>query len=567
MNLLDYWRVLRRRWKLIALCVLVAGAAAFVTTPSEPANDNVTYSASHQLIRDTTEEAQPVALATVSLYIRTGEVPGRAAERLDFEGEPALLAARILVEPDEQVGTLTITAKGNSRAQAAERANVFAEETLALLGEQARAEITEATEQVAAEVARLQAEIDLLEGQIEAAEEAEESTAVLESQRNAKLTQFGAALEQQAQLTNQPPPSAGYATLQPALPELAQVEGGGFAAPRSRPARTAIGIVLGLAIGIGGVLVLARLDTRIHDVEDGVRAFELPLVAEIPDVKMRDPFTIISETQPLSAAAEGYRSLRTALLLNAVTELGNGVSTVPGAEAAQEGTAASSRRAQVILVTSPAPSEGKTSTAANLAVAMAETGREVLLMGCDFRRPDVHRFFDLPGSPGIADALEDDGPDFVDVAVRSRDGIYLAPHGKAMKSLGAVARRTRVLVTEARSLVDTIIIDTAPMLATNDAAELIPVADAVVVAFRVGQTTVKDAKRTRFLLERLGASAAGIVAVGTDERETSNYAAYYSTDGVETLSDRVPMNGSKQSDRAAEDETTGASDPSTLRES
>ena len=74
MDLHEYLRLLRRRWRLLAACVLVAGVAAWVTTPAKPKTDTVTYTATHQLLRDSSASS-PAALATVSLFVKTGEVP------------------------------------------------------------------------------------------------------------------------------------------------------------------------------------------------------------------------------------------------------------------------------------------------------------------------------------------------------------------------------------------------------------------------------------------------------------------------------------------------------------
>ena len=114
-------------------------------------------------------------------------------------------------------------------------------------------------------------------------------------------------------------------------------------------------------------------------------------------------------------------------------------------------------------------------------------------------------------------------------------GISIAPSGSKLRSFGDVAAAGRDLVEQARGLADVVIIDTAPLLATNDASELIPACDAVVVVSRIGKTTADGARRTRFLLERLGAPVAGVVAVGVPDSHGS-YASYY-THSAEHLDD------------------------------
>lgn len=515
MDLHEYLRLLRRRWRLLVACVLVAAVAAFVTTPEQPRNDSVTYSATHQLLRDSSAVA-PQALATVALFVKTGEVPPRVAERLDYRGNPAVLAAGVVVEANEQVGTIDITAEGNSRSQAVERANAFAEETLAYLGEQSAAQQQEQIERVNEDLSTLQAEIDALDDEIAAAEAADRSTSLLEAERDSKLRRYGAAIDQQQQVIDQPPPSAGYITLLPALPELADVEGGGFSAPRSRAARTGIAAAIGLFLGLAAVLLIERLDTRLHEVDDVAEAFALPVIAEVPLVQHKKREKVSAAGDPMSALAESYRTLRSSLLLSPITPLGLDANTAPRVG-----------EPEVVLVTSAAPGDGKTTTVANLAITMAESGRTVLVLGCDFRRPEVHEFFDRPASPGIADVLTKEESLALDEVIVSTDhpGVFLAPSGSRLRNFGDVAAVGRQMVSEARQLADVVIIDTPPALATNDASELIPAVDAVVVVARIDKTTSDGARRTRFLLDRLSAPAAGVVAVGVSER-AGTYAAY-----------------------------------------
>lgn len=513
MEPVDYLRVIRRRWRILAACVLVAGVLAWITTPAEPEDDSVTYRATHQLIRDSSAAAPP-ALASLSVFVKTGAVPQRVAERIGYEGEPAVLARDIELEPNEQLGTLDISAPGGSREEAADLANAFAEETLAYLGEEATEAQEDALAQANDRLTTLQAEIDALDQELEAAEEGTGSTGVIEAERDSKLRQYGAALDQREQLLSQPPPTAGYATLQEALPELAGAESGGFSAPQSRPARTGLALVLGLFLGLAAVLVAERFDTRFNTREAVEAGFQLPVIAEVPKVNAPEE-AIVSVVDPMSSAAEAYRTARSALVLMPRAVIGAG--------------AIGDGEPQVVLVTSPAPGDGKTTTVANLAASFAEAGRSVLVMGCDFRRPEIHRYFDTDNRPGVADVLMDRRRDLASIVrPTSVPGVSVAPSGSTLRSFGDVANAGRALVQQARQLADVVIIDTPPILATNDATELIPAVDAVVVVARVGRTSLDGAKRTHRLLERLAAPAAGVILVGTTSAEGS-YSRYYTS--------------------------------------
>jgi hypothetical protein len=108
-------------------------------------------------------------------------------------------------------------------------------------------------------------------------------------------------------------------------------------------------------------------------------------------------------------------------------------------------------------------------------------------------------------------------------------GLTIAPSGSTLRSLGDVANAGRALVEAARELADIVLIDTPPILATNDATELIPAVDAVVLVARVGRTSLDSAQRTHRLLDRLSAPAAGVVLVGVAGAESRYYSSYYTT--------------------------------------
>jgi capsular exopolysaccharide synthesis family protein len=518
----EYLRLLRRRWRLLAACVVIAATAAWITAPGDDPDALVRYEADATIVRDPTAEA-PVAIATVQLFMRTGEVPRRVAAEVGYDGNPLVLARSLDFEADETVGTLAITAQGDSPDAAAELANTAVEETLAYMGERAREEQQEAIDEANAEVATLEAEIDELQRQIAGAEAAGQPTDLLETERDAKLTSYGSALTDQATLADQPAPSAGYQILEPAAAELASPVDEGLSAPRSRPARAGLGIVFGLLLGAGIILVVERVDPRLYTREQVEEAFGLPVVAEIPDAHPQGgDYAIATVTEPASALTEAYRSLRASLLLMPTLVVTGG--------GARPRTDAPDGEPAVVLVTSPEPSDGKTTTVANLAAGFAEAGRNVLVLGCDFRRPEIHKHFGLDSEPGLADVLTGHERDLLDV-VQPTDipGVRLAASGRQLANLGDVASLGRQVVTRARSHADVVLIDTAPLLATTEATELIPAADSVVVVCRAGKTTQEAARRTVDLLARLGAPVVGVALVGARTAESA-YSHYYTAE-------------------------------------
>jgi capsular exopolysaccharide synthesis family protein len=531
MEPVEYLRLLRRRWRLLAACLAVTAVVALVTTPGEPSGQGVTFEAEHVLLRDAQAVVQPVALAQLALFVKTGAVPDRVAERLD-RGTASQLASRVTALPDEASGALTITARAPTRERAVELANAFGEETLAYISTEARdireAEIQGATD----DVDRLQSEIDVLEADIDAAEADGESTAVLEARRDAKIREYALALDEQTRILEEPPPSAGYATLAPATVESARSADAGFETPRSRPIRLGLALVVGLILGVIACLIAERLDPRIHTLDTAQTAFDLPVIAEVPRFararKKGAAQDLVFAKQPLSPSAEAYRSIRSAILLTPISQLGHrgGRSHAKAAEPS------------VVLVTSPTPGDGKTTTVANLAAAFAETGRSVLVLSCDFRRPEVHNYFDVPHEPGLSDVLTGRLTLTEVVKTTSIHGVFVAADGGGLRNLGDLASDGHAMIDEASTLADVVLIDTPPILATNDAAELISAVDAVVVVCRSGGTTVEAARRSRLLLERLGTPVVGVALTAVPESESS-YADYYYTSRAGRSVDRA----------------------------
>ncbi len=168
---------------------------------------------------------------------------------------------------------------------------------------------------------------------------------------------------------------------------------------------------------------------------------------------------------------------------------------------------------------------------ANLAVAMAESGREVLVCDADFRAPTVHLAFGLETGPGLTDLITD--PDLsgnlVDLVHPTPvAGVSLVHGGSSMENAAElVATKGARLLEQARSLADVVIMDTAPLLVVSDASELLPEVDAVVIVARVHRTTRDSARRTSELLERADIPVLGVVLIGTQSPGMAYYGRQY----------------------------------------
>ena len=226
------------------------------------------------------------------------------------------------------------------------------------------------------------------------------------------------------------------------------------------------------------------------------------MLAEIPKLsrKEADERRVLVRDAPMSRAAEAYRAVRSSLLFQ------------------REDVVDEDRQGYVVMVTSPGPKEGKTTTAANIAVAFAEAGMTVLAVNCDFRRPNLRRMFDQPDDPGK-------------VVATSVPNLWLVTN--AVADAGAnpakVVAVQRAAIEQMRDHYDVIVLDTAPLLTTNDPIDVVSVADTVVLVVRAEQTRAEALRQAVQTMEHHKVRVAGVILVGVTSVPNAYY-YYYSRD-------------------------------------
>jgi capsular exopolysaccharide synthesis family protein len=172
---------------------------------------------------------------------------------------------------------------------------------------------------------------------------------------------------------------------------------------------------------------------------------------------------------------------------------------------------------KVLLVASAEPSEGKSTVAANLAAVMAQAGRKVVLLNCDFHRPASEQFFDIDHSKGLSEVLR--GALEIGLVLQKPTGfdkLWVLPAGSMPPNpselLGSATMSN--LVASLRDLADWVVVDTPPLLAVADAAATARWADGVLMVTRGGASTRGAAQRGREMLEKVGARILGVVVWG-----------------------------------------------------
>jgi len=322
-----------------------------------------------------------------------------------------------------------------------------------------------------------------------------------------------------------------------------------------RPTKTImLGLLGGLAVGLALVFGADALDRSIKTVDQAETTLGLPVFAAVPETTDEGPvsrlkrrskafgrsnYRVVVET-PESPAAEAFRNLRAALSL-----LG------PEAER------------KVSLFTSAVPNEGKSFTSANYSLALAQQGYRVLLIDGDLRRPNMHKIFrfanprnnsEEDSTPGVTDCLVGEA----DVASAARripagefqlvdEGIELT--GKILTATGgqlsvlAGGRRAPNpaeilagpffgrLITEAATIFDRVVIDSAPILAVSDTLLMTPHAQTVCIVIRAGKTPRPAVRRAIMLLAKSGIRPAGLVLNRLRRSRGVGYYYYYASHG------------------------------------
>ena len=289
------------------------------------------------------------------------------------------------------------------------------------------------------------------------------------------------------------------------------------ATPSVAPARSAIitSTVFALILAISLAFLLESLDTGLRSIAEIEALTELPSLAIIPTARRaRDNQDSLSPAlrnitvlrEPKSPFSEAFRSLRTSLLLSTA-----------------------GHPPKIILVSSATPSEGKTTTATNIACVLAQRDAKVLLIDADLRRPTVHHRFGLTGKVGVTTVLT--GASTLESALQR---IPELPNLDVLAAGPVPPFPTEMLSSEAMSslldrcthLYTHIIIDSPPILSVTDGVILARLADAVAMVIRHGKTNKNVVRRCRDLLVRAGAPVTGVVVNAVDLK-SPDYFSYY----------------------------------------
>jgi polysaccharide biosynthesis transport protein len=273
----------------------------------------------------------------------------------------------------------------------------------------------------------------------------------------------------------------------------------------------ALGLMLGLMLGVGLAFLREFLDRSVKTPEELEAAAGVPVVGTIPPFRAtKQPIPV--DAEPRTPAAEAFRKLRTNFAFLGVD-----------------------RESLCCVITSPGAAEGKSTVAANLAIALSQAGRRVALVDADLRKPSLHRIFGLHQRVGTTTVLLDQA-DALDALQQPGSGLpavltsgQLPPNPSEL--LGS--RRMQQLIEELRGAFDVILVDCAPLLPVTDPMVVSRFADGILLIARAANTTRDQAQAARNACAKAGATMFGTVlnATSVAEGDQSAYYAYYGDSG------------------------------------
>jgi succinoglycan biosynthesis transport protein ExoP len=249
-----------------------------------------------------------------------------------------------------------------------------------------------------------------------------------------------------------------------------------------------MGGIMGFLLGCGVIALIGILNNKITSGDDIKNHFKGKVIGLIPKAKGR--ITLIKK-ESNHVFAEAFRSLRSSILMHQ-----------------QDGSTPS----KILLVTSCAPSEGKSTVSSNLATMLAYSGAKTLLVDCDLRRGHLHDKFGISREPGLAELLENEFLDIGEITLtgdKAFQNLSVITAGRANENPGDLflSKRMDEILNKCRKQYDFVVLDTAPVLAVDDTIGLLRKADEVLFVTKASQTTFRQLK---LALDRIAAGKAKV---------------------------------------------------------
>lgn len=551
MELRQYFAVIWKWLWLIVLGTLLAGGTAYLVsrnmTPIYRASTTLLINqARNPSLTDYTSLITSERLAkTYAELLTKRPVLEEVASRLGVETEETeeteepggILPAGISVQPVRDTQLLQVSVESDDPQLAMDIANTLPEVFIAQNAEMQLSRFASSKENLSKQLALIESDMETTQQAIhdlEGSDSANDTSTAL-STSQAELARLQTTLTQYQN---------NYASLLQSYEEirLAEVQAMDnivVAEPAKLPEvpikprklqNTLLAAVVGCMLAVGVAFLIEYLDDTIKTSEDVGQALGLSTLGAITRFHSTDDQDrLITAAHPRSPISEAYRALRTNIQYSAVDN-----------------------PLRTLLVTSTNPTEGKTTTVANLGTVMAQAGLSVIVVDSDLRRPALHQYFEVSRNLGLTNALLDKNP--------NPDGYLQATEVENLRVLACGplppnpsellnSQRMRDLIEQLKGETDVLLLDSPPILAVTDASILANQVDGVLLVVDAGNTRRGVAQRGKEQLDKVGANVLGAALNKLSHRGAGGYYYYYYYYSSEDEGERRKKRGHRRSQR------------------
>jgi capsular exopolysaccharide synthesis family protein len=516
----DQLRKLARKWTIpiLVLTIIGAGAAYFIShrlTPMYEAKGSLLVVAGPGQAGSASSLNINATQATTTAATLLTEPPllQQVINQLHLDLGTDALAKEVAATPQNNTELVDVVVRDASPVRAAQIANSLMNDYVTQVTNQNTQRINQAGAALQAQIDGAQATLRQEEQQLATSQRSGQDTTALRS-----AVAADSALLSQLNLN--------FSSFKIAQAQnLETVTVAALASPPTAPAspstllNTVIGAIIGLLVALGVVALVQFLDQGLNNAEDVRQRLGLPCLAVVP--RYRGLPTVGKrrgrrKERSAESAMEAYRRLRTNLLFSS-----------PDAEL------------KSIAITSVRAGEGKTSTAANLAVALANSEKRVLLIDADLRKPDQHRLFNKSLDGGFTELIVSQF-----AGAPSLNGVYTTDFANlSLITCGTIppnpaellaSKRAHVLLRALAEQRDVIVIDTPPAGVVTDPLSLAADASATILVVEVGKTNAAEASNVIDALRGVGANVVGVVLNKAPKRRGRGYSYTYGYSGYGT---------------------------------
>ena len=499
-------------WLIVLVGVMAAGAAFFVSRSMTPYYEASTTVLVNEAPATMTTDYSSVMMSeqltsTYAQMMAKDPVLNQVIGQLGLNTTAEELKKLITITPVRDTQLIAVTVETTEAQLSANIANAVATTFSSQIQEIQSQRFAQSKTTLEAQLAEIEKEIATYQTQAEQA-----STADEKERLDAKVTQYREIYSGILQ---------SYETVRlseaQSVSSVVQFE---IASPAIEPSRpdvmknTLLAAVVGILLAAGALVLREAVDDTIKTPEEISEKFKLPILGVINHQNGNGGMPITVE-DPRSPTAEAYRTLRTNVSYSSVDH-----------------------PLRSLMITSSEPGEGKTTTLANLAVAFAQNGKQVILADCDLRHPRLHINFKLNNRRGMSNLFAQNS--FVldgSCQVSGVEGLSVITAGSLPPNPAELlgSQKMQAILTAMTDNADMVLVDAPPALAVTDAAVLAPSVDGVLLVVRPGKTRASAVARTLELLAQVGANVIGVVlndvvtsrsSYGYHYKYYRNYAAY-----------------------------------------